>query len=375
MPELTVVVPTLNERENIALTVEALSRTLAGVDYEILFVDDDSTDRTAAAIRTLAQTDPRIRVIQRIRRRGLASAVVEGFLASSAGYLAVIDGDMQHDESILPAMLAKIKADHLDVVIGTRNAGGGSMGAFDHSRVRLSELGRRLAAWVIKGEVTDPMSGFFLLTRTYFEEVSHGLSATGFKILIDLLATSSRPVRIGEIGYTFRPRREGSSKLDTLAILEFLELLLDKKLGRWLPVSYLIFGLVGSFGVLMNLALTQLFLLLGESFHQALLGATSLVIALNFFLNNSLTFRARRLKGWRMLTGLMVFYLACSVGLVMNLFLAENLTVSGVARSAAALFGILFSSVWNYGITSLFVWDVNQRAANRTAANRSKDSS
>ena len=362
MPELTVVVPTFNERENVRATADALAAALRGIDYEVIFVDDDSTDRTAAEARALAQSDPRVRVIQRIRRRGLASAVVEGFLASSADYLAVIDGDMQHDERVLPQMLAKLKEDDLDVVIGTRNAEGGSMGSFAASRVRLSQAGRRLASWVIKGDVTDPMSGFFLLSRAYFEEVAHGLSSTGFKILLDLLATARRPVRIGEIGYTFRKRTVGESKLSTRVGLEFLELLLDKKLGRWLPVSYLIFGLVGGFGVLVNLALTQLFLSFGESFHQALLSATSLVIALNFFLNNSLTFRARRLKGLRLVSGLAIFYLACSVGLIMNLYLAENLSSSGVARWAAALFGIFFSSVWNYGITSLFVWGINQRA-------------
>ena len=363
MPELTVVVPTFNERENVACTVRALAGALRGIDYEVIFVDDDSADQTAAAVRVLAQADPRVRVIQRIRRRGLASAVVEGFLASSSDYLAVIDGDMQHDERVLPEMLAKIKAEQLDIVIGTRNSEGGSMGSFAGSRVRLSHAGRRVAAWVAKSHVSDPMSGFFLLTRAYFEEVAHGLSGAGFKILLDLLATAQRPVRIGEVGYTFRTRRFGTSKLNTLVGLEFLELLLDKKLGRWLPVSYLIFGLVGGFGVLVNLALTEMFLHWGQSFRHALLSATSLVIALNFFLKNSLTFRARRLKGLRAAAGLAVFYAACGAGLVMNLFLAENLSHSGVARWAAALFGVLFSSVWNYGVTSLFVWGINQRGA------------
>src|ERR1019366_8859981 len=203
MPELTVVVPTLNERENVDPTIAALAKALRGIDYEVIFVDDDSADQTAAAVRVLAQADPRVRVIPRIRRRGLAGAVVEGFLASSSDYLAVLDGDLQHDERILPDMLARIKAEQLDIVIGTRNAGGGSMGSFAGSRVRLSHAGRRLAAWVAKCDVSDPMSGFFLLTRAYFEEVAYGLSGSGFKILLDLLATAHRPVRIGEVGYAF----------------------------------------------------------------------------------------------------------------------------------------------------------------------------
>lgn len=371
MPELSVIVPTYRECANVEPLARALDTALAGVDYEIIFVDDDSPDGTAEAARELAQRDARVRVVQRLGRRGLASAVVEGFLASSAPYLAVIDGDLQHDEQVLPLMLRRLREERLDIVIGTRNAAGGSMGEFSGERVRLSHWGRRLSRWVARLEITDPMSGYFVLTRGFFQEVQHRLSGIGFKILLDLLATSPRPVRAAEVGYTFRARAAGESKLDVLVGLEFLELLLDKKLGRWVPVTFLVFGLVGGLGVLVNFLLTFALMGLGYEFRPAQLAATSVVIALNYALNNALTFRLYRLRGVRFLLGLVRFYLACGLGLLMNLFVAESLARSGVPLMVASVIGILFSSVWNYWVSSLFVWRV-ERARRSSANNHSQ---
>jgi dolichol-phosphate mannosyltransferase len=371
MPELSVIVPTYCERANLEPLAQALDAALQGIDYEVVFVDDNSPDGTAEAARELAQQNPRVRVVQRLGRRGLASAVIEGFLASSARFLAVIDGDLQHDERVLTTMLRKLRDEQLDIVIGTRNAEGGSMGGFGAERIRLSHWGRRLSRWVTRMEITDPMSGYFVVTRAFFQEVQYGLSGLGFKILLDLLATSPRPVRVGEVGYTCRSRREGVSKLNIVVGLEYLELLLDKKLGRWLPVTFLVFGLVGGLGVVVNLLLTLLLMQTGQEFRPAQLAATSVVIALNYFLNNALTFRTYRLRGLRLFTGLLRFYLSCGLGLVLNLFVAESLVRSRVSLPAASLIGILFSSVWNYWVSSLFVWNI-ERARHRAPYNQSR---
>ena len=361
MPELSVVIPTYNERANVAPLAAALAKALDGIDYEIIFVDDDSPDSTAALARELAQHSPRVRTLLRVGRRGLAGAVVEGFLASSAPYLAAMDADLQHDESILPDMFRRLRDERLDLVIATRNAQGGSMGEFAGTRIQLSQWGRRLSRLVTHVEISDPMSGYFALTRSFLDEVVRGLSNIGFKVLLDLLATARRPVRIGEVGYTFRARQRGVSKMGTLVGLEYLELLLDKWLGRWIPVGYLVFGMVGTFGVLVNLALTSVLLRLGRPFQEAQLAATSVVIALNFFLNNALTFRAWRLHGWRMLPGLLRFYICCGVGVMMDLFIADSLGRAGMHRALASSIAIFFSSVWNYGVSSLFVWRTNQQ--------------
>ena len=236
MAEFAVIIPTLNECPNIAPMVHALASVLRDIDFEIVFVDDDSTDGTASRVLELSRSDPRVRLIHRINRRGLASAAVEGMMATNAPFLAVIDGDMQHDETVLPEMLSLLKGGGVDLVVGTRHRKGGSTGEFSRARLALSQLGRRLSTFVCRADVSDPMSGFFALRREYLDEVVRDLSCIGFKILGDLLASSRRPVRIVECGYTFRNRLHGESKLDLLVGLDYLELLIDKSIGQWIPV-------------------------------------------------------------------------------------------------------------------------------------------
>jgi dolichol-phosphate mannosyltransferase len=362
MPELSVVVPAFNERSNVQPMVDALAHVLKGIDYEVIFVDDDSPDGTAALGRAIAQTDSRVRVIQRIRRKGLASAVVEGMMASSAPYQAVIDGDMQHDESILPQMLARIKEQQLDLVIGSRNIEGGSMGEFAKERVALSGMGKRLSKLVSKEDISDPMSGFFMVDRRFLNEVVRGMSMTGFKVLMDLVASSRRPVRCSEVGYTFRNRLSGESKLDIVVGLEYLKLVADKMLGDWIPVNFIVFSAVGAVGVTVYLTLVFLQIRFFQfEFGLAQTVASSIVTAINFWLNNIFTFRSMRLRGTRALTGLVIFYLACSVGLLANVWVAKTLRSSGLHWVPAGLVGITIGSIWNYWMTSVFVWRVNRR--------------
>ena len=369
MPQLSVIVPTYNERENLRPFLDSLEAVLTEVDYEVVIVDDDSPDGTSALARSLAQHDPRLRVVHRIWSRGLSSATVDGILSTSSPYIAVMDADMQHDERILPQMLEKLRRESLDVVIGTRNAEGGSMDEFSPGRVVLSQLGRRLSSLVSRTEMSDPMSGYFVLTRTYFHEVVHSLSATGFKILLDLIASSTRPVRIGEVPYTFRNRVHGESKLDILVGLEYLQLLLDKALRGWLPVTYLIFSLVGTCGLIANVILVDALLHLSDmSFEAAQLMAGMLVIALNFLMNNRLTFRSARLRGARLIPGLVLFYLACSIGLGFNLAAARGFRDFGLPWYMASVIGVAIGSVWNYWMASLLIWGIGRRRPDRLRA-------
>jgi dolichol-phosphate mannosyltransferase len=368
-PELAVIVPTFNERDNVVPIVGALQRALVGIDFEIIFVDDDSPDGTADAVRVLSRTTPNVRVIQRINRRGLASAVIEGMMASPAPYLAVIDGDMQHDEAVLPEMLAKLKAERLDVVVGSRNKGGGSMGAFSAQRVRLSNLGRRISSLLSRVDISDPMSGFFIISRAYLDEVVRSLSAVGFKVLLDLLASSQRPVRFGEVGYTFRNRQFGESKLTLAVCLEYVELVLDKMVGDWIPVRYAFFGLVGAIGVVAQFVLVR-WMNHYLPFLTAQIAGSVIVMILNYFLNNRLTFRARRLHGWAWAGGLAGFMVACSIGLFWNLSVVEGLRRFGAAWGVASLAGVVAGSVWNYGVSSMLVWRVNRRRRRALASPR-----
>src|SRR5580658_3201134 len=232
MVELSVIVPTFNERDNIAEVVARLDKCLSGVPWEAIFVDDDSPDGTADRIREIARQDRRIRCIQRIGRRGLSSACTEGMMASSALYLAVMDADCQHDETLLPRMLEILRSGQCDVVVGSRYVDGGGIGNWNESRAKMSRFATRLSRAVIKQDLSDPMSGFFGLRREALELSVHNLSNLGFKILLDLVASSSRPLRLTEIPYQFRNRHAGESKLDSQAAWEYMMLLADKLVGH-----------------------------------------------------------------------------------------------------------------------------------------------
>lgn len=353
--ELTVVVPTFNERDNVELLIARLDAVLRGIEWEVLYVDDDSPDGTAAKVRELAQTDPRIRCLQRIGRRGLSTAVIEGMLASSAPYLAVIDADLQHDESLLPQMLAAIKAEDLDVVIGSRHVAGGGVGDWDRRRVTISGFAARLARLIIAAELTDPMSGFFMISRSAFERAVRRLSGQGFKILLDLFASTPVAYRFKEIPYVFSQRQHGESKLDSLAIWEYLMLLLDKLFGRYVPVRFVSFAAIGGSGVVVHF-LTLYFALKTVDFPIAQALATVVAMTSNFVLNNMLTYRDRRLVGWRFVTGLGSFYAVCSLGAVANVGIASAAFAHHYTWWLSGLAGAAVGVVWNYAVSSIFTW-------------------
>jgi dolichol-phosphate mannosyltransferase len=355
--DLTVVVPTLNERDNIPILVERINAALAGVAWEVVFVDDDSRDGTLEAIRGLARRNPNVRCIQRLGRRGLASACIEGVLSSTAPYVAVMDADLQHDEALLPKMLGLLRSEPLDIVIGSRFAKGGDVAAMPKYRIRISELGNRLARLVVRAELRDPLSGFFMLRRPVFDTAVRRLSAQGYKLLVDLFASSPNPLAYKEIPFTFRERLHGESKLDTLITLEYLGLLLDKLLGHIVPVRFVFFAAIGALGLVVHLSALALSLkLLGLAFAAAQGVATLSAMTWNFWLNNILTYRDRRLRGIRLLYGLLSFYAVCGLGAVANVGIATYVFYSDRSWWLAGITGALVGSVWNYTVSSIFTW-------------------
>ncbi len=355
--ELAIVIPTFEECGNVCPILERIEVSLAGIQYEVIFVDDDSGDGTADCVRKIARTNHNVRVLQRVHRRGLATACIEGMMATSAPYIAVMDADLQHDAGILPQMLKKLKSDSLDIVVGSRNGAGGSMGSLSWHRVLLSNFGRRLSNSILRTQLNDPMSGFFVMTRDYLEEVVHSTTGIGFKILLDLVASARRPLKIAEIPYTFRERLYGHSKLDFAVGLEYLQLLIDKKVGRIVPVRFLIFSIVGFVGVLLStVILSVLVSIFNIGFLKALAITTLITMTGNFFLNNVTTYRDRRLKGSRIFNGLVKFYAACSLGALINFRIAESAQELGLAWYLAGACGLAVGAVWNYGITSFFTW-------------------
>jgi dolichol-phosphate mannosyltransferase len=356
-PLLSIVVPTFGERDNVEELVRRIGVALPHTTWEIVFVDDDSPDGTAETVRSLARCNPRVRCIHRIGRRGLSSACVEGILAGSAPYVAVMDADFQHDEQILPLMLLRLAQGGVDIVVGSRHVEGGSIGDWSGRRAAMSRFAASLSRLATHVDLQDPMSGYFMMRREAFMNVARGLSLIGFKILLDIFASAPTPLRYEEIPYRFRGRLFGESKFDSAAMWDYAMLLADKTIGHVVPPRFVAFSIVGALGTLVHMAtLTLLLKALGLDFNLSQASAAVVAMTGNFFLNNALTYRDKRLTGRRMLVGLLTFYAACGIGAAANVGIADYLFVSHHAWWIAGLSGVLIGAVWNYATTSVFTW-------------------
>src|ERR1700738_168748 len=357
LPQVSIVVPTFNERDNVTVLYRRLAATLEGIPWEVVFVDDNSPDGTWEVVRGLARQDSRVRCIRRIGRRGLSGACIEGILAASAPYAAVIDADLQHDEAQLPKMIALLQSGNAELVVGSRYIEGGSADSFNKQRAGASQLATEVAKRVLRVKIADPMSGFFMIRRDRFEQLAPQLSTQGFKILLDIVATARGELRVREIPYTFGSRLHGESKLDSLVALDFLGLVLAKLTHDVVSLRFLLFAMVGSIGLFVHLA--TLFVALeffNVPFAEAQAAGALGAMTSNFILNNFLTSRAKRLKSFAILRGLLLFYLVCSVGLLANVGVAFSVyneePIWWLAGAAGALMGV----VWNYAMSGLFVW-------------------
>lgn len=355
--ELSIIVPTFKEVDNVQPLLDALDAALPGIAFEAIFVDDDSPDGTAARVKELAQSRHNVRCLHRIGRRGLSSAAVEGILSSSAPFVAVIDGDMQHDERILPQMLELLRTDQADVVVGSRYADGGSLGDWTKSRAVMSDIAGRLSRTILKGrDLKDPMSGFFMTRRALFDAAVPQLSIEGFKILLDFIASSDARLRIAECPYQFRNRVHGESKLDSLVLWEYGILLLDKLVGHIVPPRFILFALVGASGVAVHFTLLSAMLSAGVTFLTAQSGATLAAMTTNYMLNDSLTYRDKRHRGLKWFKGLASFYLVCGLGALANVGIASALFRDDYTWWISAGAGVIVGTIFNYALTSLFTW-------------------
>ncbi len=358
MPKLSIVIPTFNEQDNVSKIYQAVSVTMKHLDWEIIFVDDASKDSTTDKILELSKESERVRLIRRIGRRGLSSACIEGMLASTAPYVAVMDADLQHDESLLPRMLDMLEQDKdLDLVIGSRYCQNASTGTLASHRVRISRWATLVSRFFSKTDVSDPMSGFFMLRFSMLEKIAPRLSGIGFKILLDILMSSRGRCVTEELPYEMRSRQLGESKLNIKIAYDYFLLIADKTIGIYFPIRLLMFLMVGAIGVLLHLFLVWLLHIQSQvGFIEATTISTGIAMSSNFLLNNWFTHYDRRLKGFSMLKGYVSFILACSVGATINVLVAdlsfENLGIWWMA----ALLGAVFGSTWNYTMSNILTW-------------------
>lgn len=355
--ELSIIVPTLNEVGNIEILCNKISSVLKEINWEIIFVDDNSTDGTKELLDQISSQHQNIRAIHRIGRKGLSSACIEGMSASKAPIVAVMDADLQHDESLLPVMFAKFGDTSLDIAVASRFAEGADLGEFGAKREFISNTGNLLSRLIIRARLTDPLSGFFMLRKNVFLELSPRLYGKGFKILLDLFASAKRPLKFAEVPLKFGSRHSGESKLDTTVALEFIGLLFHKLFGKVIPVRFILFSLVGVTGVGVHLLVLTLFhLFINTQFIWSQTIATYIAMTSNYFLNNNFTYRDKKLHGKKLLLGLLCFYLVCSVGAVINIGFAELLYQKNIHWAVAGTAGAFIGAVWNYALSSTFTW-------------------
>ncbi len=356
-PELTIIIPTLDERDNVEALIERITRVLEGVAWEVVFVDDDSRDGTLDVLHRLARRDARIRYIHRIGRSGLSSACLEGMASSSAPYLAIMDADLQHDERLLPKMLDLLRRGDTDLAVGSRYVEGAGVTGLSSTRLKMSRTATSIAQLVLRVQLRDPMSGFFMLNREFYLRSARRVSGRGFKILLDIIASTPGPIRVKELPYVFKERHAGESKLDTLVIYEFALVLADKLVGRYIPVQFVIFATVGCLGALFHLAVLGALLKFADLvFAFAQLAATMFAMTINFTVNNLFTFRAKRLRGLGFARGLLFFYGVCGIGALVNIQVAIYLFDLGVPWWGAGLIGAVIGAVWNFSVSSILVW-------------------
>jgi dolichol-phosphate mannosyltransferase len=353
---LSIVIPTFNERGNVAELIKRLDATLQGTAWEAIFVDDNSPDGTADAVKAIAKHDARIRCIRRVGRRGLAGACIEGMSSSSASFVAVMDADLQHDERVLPAMLAKLQEGNTDLVAATRYVEGGSATSFSDKRGKISRLATTITQRALGTMLSDPMSGFFMMRRDTFDMLVPRLSPVGFKILLDI-ATAGENLRIAEQPYSFGARFDGESKFNIQIGLEFLGLLLAKLSNGLVDPRFIFFAIVGAIGILVNLAVLNVALIAWPAYFMlAKSVATFFAMTSNFFLNNSLTYRDRRLKGFGMVRGFVGFCIIGAVGALTDVGLASQLYAHHDSWWVAGLAGSIMGVLWNYAMSSMFIW-------------------
>jgi dolichol-phosphate mannosyltransferase len=353
-----VVLPTYNEVENLPKIVPLIEETLKGIRHEIIVADDNSPDGTYARAMELAESNPHLKAICRTHNKGLSASVMDGFAIAQGDLLVVMDADLQHDAAVLPKFLAEY-ANGASLVIGSRKSEGGSVQGWSALRRFVSWGATFLAKILLPGLPSDPMSGFFGIRAALYRKIAPSLNPRGFKILLEIIANAPGEP-IAEVGYVFKTRQFGESKLSGAIMWSYLVALYDLRFGRFFPVRYIKYSLVGLAGWFINqLALFFLKTRLGLANEIALLPSIEIALIFNFFINNAFTFRDHRLRGvWPILKGLATYQVICVLGAYINYAVALHLvTFVGVNIYAANTAGILLASLWNYYINAQIIWN------------------
>lgn len=360
---LSVVLPTYNERANVGPLVEQLLPLGQTYELEILFVDDDSADGTADAVLDLSHRHPCVRLIRRVGRYGLSSAIKEGILDATGDLVLVMDSDGQHEPVAVARTVATLLDQQVDLVIGSRFHPEAAIHGLSAQRERNSTWANGVARFSLPRyrQLTDYMSGFFALRPARALPFVRQVEVGGFKFLYELLALSHGQLSVAEVPLRFQPRSSGESKLDLAVVWDLGVSILHTLLLRSVPRRAISFALVGASGVLVQLLVNHLLMALGLTFEQALPPAVVVAATSNYLINNELTFRFQRQRGLALVRGLLKFLVVASLPVLANVGVASAFySLVSADTVLAQLVGIVVVFVWNYAASSRFVWNTPQ---------------
>jgi len=360
---ITFVLPTFNEGGNIKFLIKELINLDIKYEIEVIVVDDNSRDGTAEIVRSFSQKEKNIRLINRLDRFGLSSAIKEGCINAKNEIIAIMDTDGQHKVEDVIKAVEKLFSKNFDIVIGSRFLSGASIKGLCHEREKGSILANKLARYSLSGNyrnISDIMTGCIVLKRESCIDFLKKMDVNGFKFLYELLSLSRGLLKVGEIPLSFQPRKEGESKLDIAVIWDFFVSLIHTFLKRLIPRKAVSFAFVGSVGVFIQLisssAITFLF---GLSFKSALPIAVILAASSNFLINNWLTFRTKRLKNKKLIFGLCRFLIVSSLPIIANVGIATSFySYVSPNKFISQIAGIIIVFIWNYAASARFVWNV-----------------
>jgi len=356
--KISFVVPVLNEEENIEIFSQKIIKVLdvLNLKYEVIFVNDNSSDKTQEKIEKVSNYFSNFRGILRIGRTGLASAVIEGICAAKGQYIIVMDGDLQHDFDVLHEIVKNLHK--VDIIVVSRDFQNLNK-SLSNKRRKISNLGNVILSKFVKSEVSDVLSGYFAINKNFFinnilPKLNNDLK--GFKILFEILYYA-KDAKVIDIKSKFKSRLHGKSKLNYNIFLDLFETLFNKIFNNLIPWKFVVFVLMGLIGASSHLLVLHIFFNnLEWSFFKSQSLATFTAMTLNFFMNNFITFRENQIYRYSIVLGLVKFYLICSIGAASNIIISNYIFSKDINWLLSGLIGAAIGSVWNFSVSSTIVW-------------------
>jgi len=355
--DLSIVVATLNEEQNVKLLYNLIKASLdTKLKWEVIFVDDDSADDTVIKVNRLIEKNSNIKLIKRLNSRGLSSALIDGALSSNAKYILFMDSDLQHNPKFIFGMYERINRENLDIVSASRFSQNKKIGLVD-KRYKISILVNKIINKIFNINMLDSLTGFFIIEKKFFNKSVKNLSNKGFKLLLDIILSNKEYIKNQEITFEFNKRHSGFSKLDNKIIIDFIYLIIDKLIGWIVPARYILYSIVGSLGVIVQIV--SFYLIYNQlNLFFSISNIISIFIAMNFNynLNNIFTYSDLRLRGKKYIKGMFLFYFFCGFGALLNFFTSQIIFSLFSLDFFSVIIGAVIGSIWNYSMNTSFNW-------------------